>query len=521
MFLSAIISGTSPRQDNGTLIAIPFLSYWGKDCEEFIYGIAISLQTLDHPMSSKLYLHRPNCETCSRCFYEILTPTISHYLHTQDFGNGCHKRKKSSAGRGCETLSTMCSENIFGINFQVLDNSTFAAVLTSFAPNLKHCMAVYPLPTVPPLTRSSRTYVYHIIHGRQHKTVSKGFSIQNPYDINSTISINLTDSAVGWNIGTELVTVERELVFKCREVLWVEPAFNGTVDVQSRSLSGTVISSTTPLSVFSNLAMTHTLAMIPENSSYSFDYDSQLVHQMPERAQWGKRFFIDGGHSVILPEDVRSCLTYEVTIVSYSLENIIYLKSNTLPIARELRIPPTTVIPGEHYEYKLNYTQTQITLFEYLEISSTSPILVLSDTYSNASCHDAIYYSTLIQPIEWHANKQIIVLVHPLTDTAYHYHISITVPTNKSDPAEIMESKPGEYCYGISVSSYGLIVRTHPVGSGEYTLITYRKFIFNSSKNQTRLLLHHSDPLTYIGVTVYAYSKSLHYSYSNGYALGI
>ena len=151
----------------------------------------------------------------------------------------------------------------------------------------------------------------------------------------------------------------------------------------------------------------------------------------------------------------------------------------------------------------------------YLEIASVTPIVVLSEAVSHSGSES---YSILVQPVEWYSNKQIIVLAHPFVNATYHYRISVVVPSNKSNPSEILESEIGNYCQGVPVSKYGVSV--DPIRS-DHSLLVYQRVITGSNSTQTRLLLHHVDGLTNIGVTVHAYSEDFHYSYSNGYTLGM
>lgn len=300
----------------------------------------------------------------------------------------------------------------------------------------------------------------------------------------------------------------------------MKPVNNGSypplpLPAGSASLSGTVLSSSTPLNVFTN-----SVVLNDSDTVRDFEYNSQLVHQMPERRNWGRHFIINPQCSEVLPEGLRSCLVYEVTIVSYTSRNRILLQSGS---SRSTVLgAPTVVAPGGHYEYKLYYTQAQMISKTYLEITSTAPIVVLSEAYTStkfASClNHSLSFSILVQPVEWHANKQSIILVHPNQNITYHYLISIVVPSKNGDTTAdgIIESEPGHYCRGSPVSS----ALPYPAGDN-YTLLVYTKSVVNSSATQSTLLLRHADSNTRIGATVYAYSEHLHYSYSNGYTLGM
>lgn len=465
-------------------------------------------------LQSLVQLHRPRCKTCARCMYKILQPTIKQSVHAFDF-NTCHKVNV----RNCTSWFTLCDKKVTGLNFQILDDPTITAIYVSLTPSFSRLLAVYPLPTALP-RNSDGPYVYHILHGRQQKRMLKGFTIQNPYDTDTNISTILSNSARGFSnsSGHELIVpIGSRLSLKCKEVLWAEPASNDT-NFSSRSLSGTVLSSTTPLSVFTNLAVTH------ESVGGGFSYDSQLVHQMPERRKWGRNFAIDARHSEILPKDIRSCLMHEVTVVSYMRNATISLESSFS--SREIDLESSalaTATSEEHHEYRMTYTSAEMLQRVYLKIHSAFPISVLSETFTSStlssSCHDSVFYSVLTQPVEWYANKQIIILAHPLTNTTYHYRISVALPNNKSDPADVFESESGDYCHGVSIKNYG-VQEVEAVGDDAYALLIYERSVTNSKANQTKLVLLHTDPHTHIGVTVYAYSESLVYSYSNGYGLG-
>ena len=472
------------------------------------YNLVVSSQGYNNRTKSNLYLHAPPCNSCRRCFYKILHPNIQHYMRTFDF-NAC------DTDINCASWLGLCKRNVFGINLQLFDNPTFSALYVSFTPNLQQCTAVYPLPMEPAPQNSSISYVYHIFHGRQQlkKARLNGMTIQNPYDTDSDVSINLTGAAVGWENGKTLISVGSTLVLKCWEVLWIQPA-SDVVESQPLSLSGTVLSSSSPLNIFTNSAAFDS----PGEISGNFEYDSQLVHQMPERSHWGRKHIIDGRFSNILPNEVSSCLVYEITIVSYTSRNVISLSSN---LSQELAMAPSNT-SEEHYESRLIYSQSQMIQMDYLAIDSVFPVLVLSEAYSSTaytSCqNDPVLYSALVQPVAWHSNKQVVILVHPQENTTYSYYISISVPTEKNNPSDIFESEQNQFCQGLPISSH--VVSSHPAGA-IYTLLSYEKSVVSSGTKQTRLLLRHSDPSTSIGVTVHAYSEDVQYSYSNGYALGM
>ena len=499
----------------GTILALPMLfdNSSNISCRDanssgdYISGVVVASQGRDpEVIHAELYLygHTGSREDCDQMMN--VHSDIEHYMYTLDF-NKCPPNDR------CASWLMLCKERVRGIRYRI-DNPTFSAVAVSFTPNFHQCFAIYPLPRdlqLPPESGQS-SYVYHVVHGR-HQELLKGFTIHNSYTTDSVLSFNLTSRAVGLDNGETLLPVGNTLNLKCQEVVWVEPDLRGTGDLP-KSLSGSVISSSTPLNVFTNLAVLGDRKLIQE-----FELDSQLVHQMPERSHWGRHFIVNPRNPEAIPNDISSCLAYEVMIVSYTARNSILLKnkSHTLEL-----VAPTRVASDKHYEYTVQYSPPQVAELTYLEIVSTSPIAVLTEVYTVAEpslCRGySIYYSTLEQPVEWHANKQIVVLVHPKENFTYYYQISIVLPRRDSDPADVLESEQDEPCKGQPVSSYNVSRRR---AGDDYTLLTYERSIIKSVETQTRLILRHSDPSTRIGVTVFAYAEDLQYSYSNGYSLGM
>ena len=485
---------------------------------DFLSGMVVASQNYNPFVLSRMYLHSPGCEDpvdCSSCLLRILQPEIEQFTYTTDF-HAC----RDYVDEECISWLKMCKERVYGINFQI-DDPTFSSIAFAFSPNFSQCFAAYPLPLheEEEEEEESAPYVYHILHGSQREAMLSGFSIQNPYDIESAVSLRLTGPALGWMNGEALVRVKDKLSVKCREVLWVEPDHEDSL--LPPVLSGTVLTSSTPLNVFTNLAMLENL-----DPFWEFGFDSQVIHQMPERRRWGKQFLVSPLWSdVLLPKDIQSCLLYKITIVSYVAENRIQWRSGLSSQSLELKVPAVS-LSDEHFEFTLTYNRTQMEREVYLELTSSSPVMVLSEAFtskelSSTCAEHSFHYSTLVQPVEWHANKQIVLLVHPKPNTTYTYHISVTVPREKANPKDIIESEPGQYCNGLPLSHHDSDV--HSLGDS-HTLVTYTKSVRNVASRRgqpTRLLLRHSDPNIHIGVTVYAYSNDgLHYSYSNGYTLG-
>ena len=518
--LSVSLLVAPSAQSRGTIVAVPVLSNNStgrcstrNDSSEVISGIVAASQSYKDLVPTLLLFHSPGEEKrCKGRYVGMFLPNIEHFVGSVDF---------TTCAIETRCVSFMCEKGVYGINFKIYD-PTFSAIRFLLTASFQQCFAMYPLPiTIPPA--EPELYVYNIVHGTQRRDRLGGFAIQNPYDTDSSLSINLTSPAVGWDVSDKgmVVPVGDTLDMKCREVIWVEPSIGDAMEEGSLvSLRGTVVKSSTPLNVFTNSAVLN-----DTDGLWEFEYDSQLVHQMPERRHWGRHFIVNPNFSEVLPVGVRLCLVHELTIFSYTAENRIFLRNSSSPHPVELNTPPE-VLSEEHYEYKLQYDQAQMIKEAYLEITSIFPVVVLSDAYTSmelAICRNySLHYSILVQPVEWYANRQTVVLIHPKSGVTYHYYVSIMAPsTEGSVPGDdIIESEPGQYCQGLPVSGYDMLV--HPAGE-DHTLYTYtRSLVVNATqRTHTKLLLRHSNHSARIGVTVYAFSEDLHYSYSNGYALGM
>lgn len=519
--------------DNGSIITVPLLFDPEDSCSSDDDGTSLFGFTLV-PQNHKTFTAEVffyNNTAPSRCysFSSISWEKIDHYLYG---------RVNFNSNRSNTSWQELCEKNMFGIAFKLLDNPGFAAVAVLLTQQFQISLVLYPTPTTTTRSSTTRNYTYYIVHGRHYSEVMLigGFTIQNPYDKTSTsVTMNLTNTVIGWKDGSELVTLNAttSIELRCKEVIWAEPGPD-TDDSPSLSLTGSVLVSATPINVFTNVVRAGTTQTHRNDTGNDtdtlFNYNSQVLHQMPEKMRWGKTFVIDLRYSKMFPDNVtRSCsLLYEVLMVSHASDNLITLKNNLLPQGMELRAPERS-LQRDYHEYRISYSQAAKTSqLTYLEIVSDSPIFVLLETYTtiNDSCLVSLYYSTVVQPVEWFANKQISVLVHPLPQDVYSYHVTVVVSDSDVEneaghPGDsIIESEEEDYCKGSPITKLHKIETLRGNGSHQ-TLLAYNVQIEHPTSNVTRVLLRHSNPLRHIGVTVYAYSQSLQSSYSNGYSLGM
>ncbi len=403
-----------------------------------------------------------------------------------------------------------------GINYSLLNSKYHhSGIYTQVTPTSQTSLALYPSLEILSQPNQKDSYTYHIFHGTlQRAGVAKGFTLQTLYaNLNATISMNLTDRAVGFRNPyrkNDIQSVGDTITFHCTQMLWVEPDLEHSHHHQD--LSGTIITSDIPINVFTNTLLSTT----PE-------YNTTLVHQMPERRYWGRTFVIDTNHSRIIPGDIEQHIVNKITIVSYELNNSVLVKTSSS--TERVNIINSTQFEDQ-YEYSREYDRAELDTLPYIKLQSDYPILVMLETYTAlaAPSNTPIYYSILVQPVEWYANKQSLVLVHPLQDAQYdtYYHISVIVASkNDTNPNSIVMSEPGKYCDGLPIGNYSDL-KISQVGES-MTLLTYEMSSteIHSTRNQTEFLIHHSNPTIHIGVTIYAYSEKLQYAYSNGYTLGM
>ena len=498
-------------KDTGTVIAVPMIAQRYNYCDTMYYsdhssldyGIVISSQKQYEdritPTMQMLGSHGSQCNRCA-CPAGITTEAI-HYreMILLDLTNECYNQSGY-----CQefSLQKQCGKrSIIGMHILFYGNPTFTAIVIAITSLFQQSLAIYP--NIVPIASKKQVYIYYIIHSR-HSTMTKGITLQNPsLETDANISMKLTNSAFGLKNGNMskiyLASHHSMINFLCGEVLWIEPIESNQ---ESKNLSGTVVYSTSPINVFTNL-----LRSDKDDIIYS-----QIAHQMPEKERWGRIFILDMIHNKLIPEEIKSHLIYEITVISY-------IPNSTVTMKFDQVINFAIRKSNFHYLWRGMYNQTQMMNLSHIEINSISPLLVIFETYTTTvTSNNSVHYSVLAQPVEWYANKQTVLLAHPIQHIIYQYHISIFVPTNDSNLADILESDGGLCNQGLPISNYN-VLRNNT--SFNYTMLSYKRFFINSTNNQTQLLLYHSNPHVQIGVTVYAYSETLHYSYSNGYTLGM
>ena len=148
-------------------------------------------------------------------------------------------------------------------------------------------------------------------------------------------------------------------------------------------------------------------------------------------------------------------------------------------------------------------------------IQGSNPILVVYELYSVAE--NKMYFSVLLQPVEWFSNQQSAVLVKPLQQaTELLYHITVVVPSKFYDPQNILVTDQSV----VSLDMYDYFDAEHVYTAGDF-LVLYMEINSTNITNETdkQILIRHKDPCAKLGVIVYSYADTTSYAYSNGYVL--
>ena len=298
---------------------------------------------------------------------------------------------------------------------------------------------------------------------------------------------------------TKTISMDRD------EVLWIEVM---TEDCRSeRNLSGLFVKATQSIQVFTARAQCSEPDM--------FSYDSHVLHQMPPSYKWGKTYITDLLQLNILP--VTSTSRNIVSFTFLAIENMTTVTITWYRGDQQQNDPYST-------QYTLTSRRPFITTFDstfisngttHVFIQGSNPILVVYELYSLAE--NKMYFSVLLQPVEWFSNQQPAVLVKPLQqETELLYHITVVVLRKFYDPQNILVTDQSI----VSLDVYDYFDAEHVYIAGDF-LVLYMEINSTNITNETdkQVLIRHKDPCAKLGVIVYSYADTTSYAYSNGYVL--
>ncbi len=206
---------------------------------------------------------------------------------------------------------------------------------------------------------------------------------------------------------------EDTLVYKNKVLVewgeqWTQLRYKDTVWLQSKNRSPLKITSTQPLSVFTGLA---------EINNSHFSYDVRYAQQMPATSQWGTAFIAD----------LTVIEKYKDIKVSFS---IIASNASTVHITTPQK---TQSFQMEADSLKVITLQNS-TLSSHMIVKGSQKLLILYEAYEETAKGNNTIFSTFLQPIEWYAYKQAVILTTPsgAGNTSQSYFITLVVPKDAS-----------------------------------------------------------------------------------------
>ena len=290
------------------------------------------------------------------------------------------------------------------------------------------------------------------------------------------------------------------------EVLWIEVM---TEDCGSeRNLSGLLVKATQSIQVFTASAQCSEPDM--------FSYDSHVLHQMPPSYKWGKTYITDLLQLSILPVTSTSSITVSFTFLA--IENMTTVTIMWYRGNQQQNDPHST-------QYTLTSGKPFVVTFDsnlvsngttHVLIQGSNPLLVVYELYSLAE--NRMFFSVLLQPVEWFSNQQSAVLVKLLQqETELLYHITMVVPSKFYDPKNLIIITD-MFGTNQSLDRYDYFDAEHVYTAGDFHVLYME--INSTGREDKQLLIRHRNPCAKLGVTVYSYATdTTGYAYSNGYVL--
>ncbi len=509
IIMPMLLGSVAGLDANGTLLAVPFLFPWLNHCRQRYppgdtnqYRFFYTSQTTNSPTFTKLYtVHIPQTNEHQCKLHQQFSIVATFGSSGNYFSETTYITRPNQNEDFCtdnESMCYQCENNVKNLVIEFRSNPSLSLIAQLFGDYFNHFLAIYP---VSGADEEDSIYTYRVVFGSPRDGTMDGLVIEVIYS-QTNITVYNGSGAIALRDGTELYLDNSpfELTDQCRNtVLWMEP--RATSNCSHTSLEHAVIVSTKPVKVFTNQVRCN-------NKSGEFNYQSQLVHDIPPPSKYGQRFIVDTLQARILPEEIRNNLEYDLSILS-SQENtdikVTYYNRSVAMVTEQYYSTKDALRVRKTY----NFIQT----ITHLDIRATHPILVILTIHTQSP--EAIYYSLVVQPVRWFSNIQTVAVasVNESSQSDCSYHVSVVVPTNHSNPQDIMISEANNFTNSTPLISY----------SGFKGLTTggdFKLFYFTPNNYTDAQLVWHKDPYMDIGATVFAYCSHKHYAYSNGYISG-
>ena len=486
----------------------------------------------DSVFTAPMMFHYENCTTTPSPFtfdlyyantfesyvtgYPIIGKASIQAQQTFKLHHGSHTVqaiKLHPAGRFSDfyQLSYYCNNRVTQYYSSAAEDPTVSLIASAKWPSLTLVYSLLP-DSRQPDSLTSQEYNYYLLLGSfRPRNYIDAFAIVAVSPDITNVTIKSTVDLIALRDGNvsaiTIITANSTKTINMdeHEVLWIEVM---TKDCRSeKNLSGLHVKATQSIQVFTANAQCTKPDM--------FSYDSHVLHQMPPSYKWGKTYITDLLQLNILP--VTSTSSTIVSFTFLAVENMTTVTIMWYRGNQHQNDPHST-------QYTLTSGKPFVATFDsnlvsngttHVFIQGSNPILVVYELYSLAE--NKVYFSVLLQPVEWFSNQQPAVLVKPLQqETELQYHITMVVPRKFYDPKNIIITDLFRTNQSLDGCDY--FEPEHVYTAGDFHVLYME--INSTGGEDKQVLIRHKDPCAKLGVTVYSYATdTTGYAYSNGYVL--
>jgi hypothetical protein len=360
------------------------------------------------------------------------------------------------------------------------------------------------------------TYKYIVLHGKSRNSSIPAVAITFPAISTQCENITITTKvdvliyrARYRDEFVQSTYANTTLVIKCLtdfEVVWIQPRISSCKQ-DTPSLQGTVIRSTKSMAVYVAEADCNVT-----KADRGFGYVGNPIYSLPPSGKWGTTFVTDLGHLQERP--IRKKL---------HVATLLHMVADEDTEVTVTAYTPGIKVPVHSKKYKLRADQPltinveEIT-YTYLTVQSSIPILIIYEVCEKESGKP--YFLGLLQPVEWFAQQQSLLLSHSLVPQVEQYYITLVISAPK--PYDIKDIHIQREGYEQSVP---LLEFFH---TGDITLYSIEHVVVVSvavdSKilgiNDTYLIAKSLDACMEFGANVVYYGEQSGYGHTNTYVLG-
>ena len=363
-------------------------------------------------------------------------------------------------------------------------------------------------------THNTFTYKYIVLHGKPRNVSIPAVAITFP-SAASTECANITittkvdaliyrarhrDEFVQSTHANTMLSIECLMNF---EVVWIEPKITSCKQ-EIPSLQGTVLRSTRDMAVYIAEANCNVTG-----DDRGFGYVGNPVYSLPHSRKWGTTFVADLTH--LQEHTIRKGLHVAASfhMVAETDTEVIataYIPGNKLPLhSKKYRLEA---------DQPLTINVKEVT-YTYLSLQSSSPILIVYEVYEKAS--DKPYFSSLLQPVQWFAQQQSILLSRSLVSQVEQYYITLVITAPKSFDIKDIQIRKEGYKWSVPLLEH---FHTRDISTHSIDHITVVSVAVDSTMLGSNDSYLTANACVDIGASVVYYGEHSGYAHTNVYVLG-